>query len=194
LLGGEPFLHPDLPDIVLALRDEPRLGAVSITTNGTLSPTERLLQVLRHPKTHVTISNYDGKVASASKALVNALSANGTHYHLADSSHPWVDAGGVVPRGRSEEHLRGMYARCLFASCPTILGNRLYVCPRHANAVNLGLVSDTGVDLLGASSEKLQMLKQQIIESVYMREFVPTCDLCDFIAPDGSQTPIKRAS
>jgi hypothetical protein len=193
LLGGEPLLHPNLPDIVWGLRGEPRLGMISITTNGTLLPSERLLDALNHPKAHMTISNYGDETAPASKALINALSANGVRYHATDANHPWVDAGGVSPRGRSEDYLRGMYARCLFASCPVILGGKLYVCPRHANAVNLELTNDNGVDLL-ETSENPQVLKQQIIESVYKREFVPTCDLCDFIAPNGNQTFIKRAT
>lgn len=193
LLGGEPFLHPDLPDIVFALRDEQRLGVVSITTNGTLPLSVRLIDALNHPKARVTISNYGDETAPASKALANALSENGLQYHVTDANHPWADVGGISPRKRSEDYLRGMYARCLFASCPAILGGKLYICPRHANAVNLGLVEDSGVNLL-EDSETPQVLKRKIIESVYVREFVSTCNLCDFIAPDGSQTLIKRAT
>jgi hypothetical protein len=196
LLGGEPMLHPRLPEIIRALRDEPRVGKVSITTNGTLAAPEPLLQALAHPKTQVSISNYGQRRAPETQALADTLTKRGIRVHLADGTRPWADAGGVIPRGRAADDLREMYARCIFAACPTILNGKMYVCPRHANAVNLGLIPADeagGVDL-SLSGSGPEALRESVIDEIYAREFVPACDLCDFVTPDGRQKWIDRAT
>ena len=194
LLGGEPFLHQKLPEMILTLRDEPRLGRVSITTNGTLPASEPLLIALSHSKTSVFVSNYSSTLVPNTSELVATLTKHRINVHLADSTHQWADAGGTEPRGRDVTVLRGMYSRCLFASCPVILGSRLYVCPRNANAVNLGIISEFeggGVELLNTD---MTTLKARIIDEVYAREFVLSCNFCDFITPSGTQTLINRAT
>ena len=194
LLGGEPLLHPGLPEMIYALRSEPRLGRIGITTNGTLQASESLLTALSHPKTCVFISNYDTVLAPHTLELVDTLAKRGISVSLADSAHQWADAGGIEPRGRDAAVLRGMYSRCLFASCPVILDGKLYMCPRHANAANLGLVPKYEIGGVELCIEDTSVLKERIIEEVYARELAFSCNLCDFIAQDGSQVLIDRAT
>ena len=65
-VGGEPFLHPDLPMIINEVHKIPNVGIISIFTNGTVSPKSDLIQALKHNYVIVTVADY-------SKNLTNDL-------------------------------------------------------------------------------------------------------------------------
>jgi hypothetical protein len=194
VMGGEALVHPDLCPILEALCDEKRLGEVSLTTNGTLLPAGPVLAALKHPRVRVFISNYPALVAPNTAKLIEILEEQGIRYDVAPAEKPWVDAGGTEIRKRNEGELAEMYARCLFAACPTLLGGKLYNCPRNANAAYQGLIPmelSGGISLDGADD---QALKEQIIETLYVHEQISCCDRCDFILPRGTQKLIPKAS
>lgn len=60
ILGGEPLLNKELPDMLKWLYNKYRdkIGVIVITTNGTILPTEELLHVLKETKTEFRISDY----------------------------------------------------------------------------------------------------------------------------------------
>lgn len=59
ILGGEPFLHPSIADIVGMLAASDKVRKVRIVTNGTVVPKgERLLEQLRNEKVALDVSNY----------------------------------------------------------------------------------------------------------------------------------------
>jgi hypothetical protein len=194
VMGGEALLHPGLGTILEALGEEKRLGEVSLTTNGTLLPTGRVLAALKSPRARVFVSNYPASVAPNTPKLIKILEEQGIRYDVAPAEKPWVDAGGTERRGRNADELAEMYARCLFAACPTLLDGKLYNCPRNANAVCQGLIP---MDLSGGMSldgEDMRTLSEQIIETLYLGEGLACCDRCDFILPRGTQKLIPKAS
>ncbi|MGD9158493.1 MAG: radical SAM protein, partial [Desulfobacteraceae bacterium] len=63
LIGGEPFLHPQIEDLVEGLLEIENIGYIKSFTNGTIVPSDRLCEIINNPRFMLQVSNYE-KVTS----------------------------------------------------------------------------------------------------------------------------------
>lgn len=65
LLGGEPLLNPELPEMIAYLGEnyQKKLGTISVVTNGSILPDIRLIESLKRFHVKVSISDYTGTIA-----------------------------------------------------------------------------------------------------------------------------------
>jgi hypothetical protein len=193
IMGGEATLHPQLPAIITTLNDAPNLLEVCLSTNASRLPQPALIEALKLPRSRVFVSNYDKAITPCSAEFIRLLEDNAIRHDVSSPENRWVDAGGAEDRGRNRDDRAWMYARCLFASCPALMGDNLYVCPRNANAVKLGIIlhdESGGMRLSGITGNDL---KEKIIDTLYMREEIAACNRCDFIVKGGEQKMIPKA-
>lgn len=114
LIGGETFLNPDLEKFIIYLGENYRqqIGRITVITNGTVTPAESLLQVIKKYDMYLSISDYTSRVPYDKKidSLVEKAKEYGIDYYR-NSSIVWTDFGFPErPFKRTpeqlEEHLR----------------------------------------------------------------------------------------
>ncbi|RGE65425.1 radical SAM protein [Anaerotruncus colihominis] len=151
LLGGEPFLHPELYEILTHLcgRYAGRIGEISIITNGTIVPDQRLLELMARHNVRVHISDYSKAVPYAEKQaqVVRALMDSGVDYRV-NESLVWTDFGFPNhPWRLSKEQAAAHMQSC----APVFRGlnsGRLYFCHVVWAAQRCGLYEPAGADSL----------------------------------------------
>jgi len=168
LTGGEPFLHPDLGEIIQACAASGKVNGINIATNGTVVPGEKTLAALRDPKVSVKISNYGAALQPGVERLKKALRANGTEFSH-ESGTAWSDMGG-------DGRLMGGSARrrfsvCSEQLCTPLYRGRLHVCGESALWAEEGLIPEGGdfIDVRAADPaqfrEELRALRKKRVLS-----------------------------
>jgi len=151
LYGGEPLLYDNLYKLVEEFTNCPNIEQVSVVSNGTLLPDDRLLEALSNRKAVMRISDY-GSLSRKKEELVRLLKKCGIRFEITDFKH-WHKCPTVEILNESEEQLhRKMLNCCTIANSTTLINGRLFFCSYSAYHNYLKAVPDFGdnyVDLLG---------------------------------------------
>lgn len=133
LIGGEPFLYRDLDKVIAYIGEKYRGKMINfaITTNGTIMPKQKILDLCREHNVLIRISNYSAELKYLEKKytkLKEELEKNKIMYILGDSDYYWMDYGfETVDRGGKAEDLIPVFDKCK-TPCREIRGNRYYYC------------------------------------------------------------------
>lgn len=186
--GGEPFLHPELADLVeIAMDYQERFDRLMLFTNGTILLPERLIQTLhRHSgKLVVQVSRYGIRPEMEEKVLEQLRSTGvrlkvETYYGEKQSFGGWVDFGDWSAQGRTPEELEQVFRGC--AVTRDMHGNwrtrdgKVYWCSRAQRGGELGLLPDADyVDLFDGSSPDE---KRKRFEQISVSRYLTACDYC----------------
>lgn len=175
ILGGEPFLHPFLPEIIEFCMSNRKFDHVEIVTNGTILPSDNILATLKKYQVVVYISNY-GDVVKNRNRLIQLLKKNNIAF-LFDSSFWWEDLGVGTKFTYSLNEVKNIYKNCNMI-CKTLFHAELHVCPRSSHGTDLGFVKKYHkdfVDILSFSSKK--SLRKAIFE-FYEKDYIEACYHC----------------
>lgn len=138
LQGGEIFTHPDV-DKIISFAGELSIPAISITTNGTILLSDKVIDVLQKiSRISITISHYECATRQRDK-LIQQLKEAKIKYHIyefnqGDSS--WFRTGGPLQAEVSQTKLLHNFANCLEKSCITLADGFLYFCGK-AKAIRM---------------------------------------------------------
>lgn len=133
LIGGEPLLYNNISKAITYIGERYRgqMARYSITTNGTIVPTEDVLEACRKYQVSFRISNYSKAVPrlrESHKKLMNALDKYGIDYVLAPEDGNWIDYGfEYLNKEFDEKKLIESFDSCL-TPCREVRGNKLYFC------------------------------------------------------------------
>ena len=107
ILGGEPLLYKELGELLLYLKQEygKRIGTLNIISNGGISPSEKLLDVLKETDTLVYISDYTKQIAYKDKLnqVESVLQEKGIRYWTR-ASLEWKDFGFPICKPEIDAH------------------------------------------------------------------------------------------
>lgn len=174
ILGGEPFLNPDLKYFLEEVPVE-KCSLVQVLTNATIIPKDpELFDVMRRKKVHVVISPYPSNEQSQKK-LIEILEMNRIPYVM--YYRLWTDYGKPVDHGNSDRKVQRQFYRC-DENCKNLLNGRLYYCFRSSHCDDLGLVkADKGsyVDLLNNTAEQN---RQEIRRLIWRHKSIEACRYC----------------
>lgn len=149
VLGGEPFIHPDLPALVLTIRNFWPEAHIQVCTNG--------LNLDRHPEmgallaeenmslwlsVHSREPNYVAKINKACETLESWTSQYGTKIGAGDNVQNWNRFYHGVGRDMepfTEQDPVGSWKACHSKHCLNLVEGRLWKCPQIGN---LPLVAD----------------------------------------------------
>lgn len=189
IVGGEPLLHPQLPQIVeyTGIHYKEKIGTIVIVTNGTILPDKELLDALCSWNVRVEISDYRKSETSPEGQKIEDILAEFDEYNISYFLRPMAewndycgDRGGfrLAPL---EDALIETFDTCPCAgSTLSIQGKKAYICSRSSVAETFGLVDkdpQNGISLCGdvhRVKEKLLELSIKITESGY----IPYCVNC----------------
>ena len=201
--GGEPFLHPKLPELVhAAMRYQEQFDTLMLFTNSTVPLSDSLKEVLRTygQKILVQASRY-GIYPEREQAVVNDLKACGVRlkiekYYGEDQSFGgWVDFGPWEARGRTPEELESIFKECSVTR--VLKGNwrtrdgKVHWCSRSQRGMELGLIPDMPedyVDLLD-ETQTVEEKRQKFLQ-IASRRYLSACDRCSGDA--GTENQEKR--
>jgi organic radical activating enzyme len=146
LIGGEPFLYPNLSQIIESMSKnfEDKISTISVCTNGTIIPKKDVLECFRGNNVLVKISDYSSSVnyREKIKSLEEILQDNGIKYKI-NKMDSWVDFNILSNKsinGNSNMDDCGMFA-------PSIVDNNLYYCNLLWSAINIGLIQKSDEDI-----------------------------------------------
>lgn len=176
VLGGEPFMNPEMAEIIRKYLADPRVVNITIYTNATILPNEEIIQVLKHPKVKCQISNY-GSLVKNFDNFVKVMQEKEIRYTVTETGL-WQDLGKLENRGKTEQEMRYTFFGCECNNLLTLLGDKIYRCPFSAHGRNLEAIPDMEEDrvsLCGSDEYILKKLKYLLKE----KSFDYACGYCN---------------
>lgn len=188
--GGEPFLHPKLPELVeAAMAYGDRFDRLMLFTNDTVPAPPRLLETLeRHrEKVLAQVSRY-GLAPEREEENLRLLRERGIPCKVVKYFGPeqdfggWVDFGPWEAQGRSRRELAERFASC--AVTREMRGNwrtrdgKVHWCSRSQRGMELGRIPDCPedyVDLFDGSSPEE---KREKFRRIAAAPCLSACDRC----------------
>lgn len=193
LLGGEPFLNDQLADMIgyLSERYGDRIGEITVITNGTILPDEKLLQALKSCNVRVHVSDYTSAVPYEKRLeeFEQAMIDAGIEYRI-NTSLVWSDFG--FP----EQPFNFADVRTHMMECfPVFRGlndKKLYFCHVAWSAEKLGkyrLKEGDYFDLLSETIDSEEEKKRFLNYSLGGKEdwHLSFCKVCGGCGPDNTK-------
>ena len=189
LVGGEPFLHPNIKDIIIYILEKysDKIDKFIITTNGTVLPKQEILQVLKNNNVILSVSNYSNKLEKLKSKVERVLETykENNINHYVRNNIEWYDFGDLrIKNNMSEEELINHFDSCT-APFRGLNDGKFYYCHLNTSAVLTKLfpLNDNDyVNLSEVSAEDLIKFDLGFTELGY----ITFCDNCN-----GCNTGIK---
>lgn len=175
ILGGEPLMNKEFINIVDWYKTEEKINRISIFSNATIFPEDRILEHLKQEKVFIRLSDY-GKLSSRLEKWVQWCIENNIRYEV-QKIEKWQDCGKLERHNYCDEELLHIYSECECRNLPTIKGKYLYNCPYAANAADLGAMvfDEMNRDRLLLTDS---LSKNDIDKFLYERKYLEACRYC----------------
>lgn len=149
LLGGEPLLHKELPQMLDFALQNPKIENVYITTNGTIYFSDALRAVFERHKDNeklwIWVSNYTANPRLAKRLksfdLVDYLKEHNMNY-IFIKDNVWGKSPPPTYKelNRTDEQNSAYFLACN-TPCVSVYGNELSICPRASHFAANGTIS-----------------------------------------------------
>lgn len=177
IIGGEPFLHPDLVAIVKHCLTKDNFGVVNITTNGIVKLTEELLCELKDRRVKISFSIYDTYLTEKQKELleknIEMVRCSGISFSL---SHPlWVKPGELKDYAYQKEYMKEKKKNCdSIKMCAAVRNGVFYPCSTAENIESLHKfqAGNSAVNV----KEKKELCKR--LKNCLAQEYFEACRYC----------------
>lgn len=190
LSGGEPFLHPQLAQLVNFISGYiDRIGTLEIITNGTVLPDEKTLKSLSFSKkVSLIVDNYGPTLSKKVPQIAEAFHAHHIHhvvrkYYGEDAYYNgWIDMSDLSCKNRIPAQDEEVYKRCIFSEKFRrflIVDGKIYICAVCRRCDSLNLVNDKkeSIDLFDDSLSKEEIREQ--IRGFFDRKYFASCKYCN---------------
>lgn len=195
LLGGEPFLHKNIGEIILYLGDKYRdkIGQINLISNGTIVPDDKVLDVLKKFQVTVHISDYTCSIDYKRNldSLQRKFLSSGIEYYLIPNN-TWKDV--IYPRnGFKTDNPRRHMLLCGH-STHSVSDGKLYWCdPALAAECFMGFPSKED-DFLDMGANKKNHTKYEatcniikyLLGDVNARGYMSICEKCAGVGIDNN--------
>lgn len=173
ILGGEPFLNPDLKYILEEIPVE-KSRLVQILTNATIIPHDpALFDAMRRKNVHVVITPYPSNEKTREQLISKLESENVVwNYYYPE----WTDYGEPRDYHKSPRELRHQFVRCN-ENCKNLFDGRLYYCHRCAHICDLGFASAEG-EAVNLLKNTIVQNRKQIRRLMRRRKSLMACQYC----------------
>lgn len=177
ILGGEPLLRSELPDLLEYAASKDKVHHIAIVSNGTMIPNQKLIEVLKkYNKIIFYMSNYLGNsdiepILKYDK-IKELLKQNGLKYQMMES-WSWFKECGFAKNKLPEETAIHNYNTCHRTKCLQTLDRKIDICSKAFSGRNLGLVDTKDyIDL-----DQTKNLKEDLI-NFYRKDMIDACEYC----------------
>lgn len=184
LYGGEPLLYKDLPKLVREFTARPQVKKVTVITNGTLLPTDKLLEELINAKVRVRISDY-GSLSTKRDELIKILREHNVFTEVTNFQH-WDLTPTVDILNETDEQLKEKVRNCCtIAKMPLCINGKMFFCGFSGYYDYFEAVPDFGdnyVDLLNFSGSGGELRDEINLKFQMATDGLPkkVCRYCKF--------------
>lgn len=189
--GGEPFLHPQLPEMIeAAMNYEQQFQRLMLFTNSTIPISDKLLETLKRyrDKIFVQVSHYyqrpEQEEETLQKLQKNNIPCRVRKYYGEDQTFGgWVDYGPWDSYGRTPDELDQIYHACFVTDA--MHGNwrtrdgKIHWCSRSQRGMDIGLIPDCPNDYIDLfdTSESIEQKREKFIR-IRNARFISACNHC----------------
>lgn len=131
IIGGEPFTHPRLAEIIQHCLTKDNVAIIAITTNGICKMTEEMLKKMKSDRVKINFSNYTQSLSEKQKILfdenVELVKACGLNCNV--TTPVWgrvMDTVDVDP-SIEESYYKFTKSTCVFG--PSVSNGTFFACP-----------------------------------------------------------------
>jgi hypothetical protein len=181
ILGGEPFVYPNLDQIISKCLSERKIDKIRIITNGTILPSDDCmaffsgLKPWQKNKILFSISSYSIVADPVKNKLYARLKGMGYCFHIREI-RVWNDYGLFDKRNYSMEDLTRNYSTC--SLCVTLFNHEISMCARAAHGTFLGLIPKTETEQVKLDGHGAEQVRREL-QSLFSKKFISTCNYCD---------------
>jgi len=184
VMGGEPFMHPDISEIMQALLGHKNIGFISISTNGVYPIKPEQLPGLLDDRVVVAFNNYlpslPAKLQSVFDANVDIVKKSGAHYSVGRYMPEWRIPSTLYNVHLDFESMKEKKKKCdgndalRVATHHQLKNGRLYPCD-FSNALHCLKVADYPNDYVYVSD--VNDLRKRLYEH-YHADYYFSCGHC----------------
>jgi organic radical activating enzyme len=189
LVGGEPFLYPNIDNVIKHIVSNyiNKIDKFIITTNGTVTPKDTTIDLLKNNNVILSVSNYSDKLeklrAKVTKNIENYKLHNIKHY--VRNNIEWYDFGDLrVKKNLTNEELIQHFDSCT-APFRGLNDGKFYYCHLNTSAVLTKLFPSNENDYVTLSSVTQEELIRFDLGYTNLG-YITFCDNCN-----GCNTGIK---
>jgi len=181
ILGGEPLLHKELYQLLeWGGHQQGRIGTLTIISNGSVMPEEKLLSTMKKTGTRIRLSNY-GKYSIKLKEIQDVCKKREITCFINDEL--WTDMGKIFNHNYTEEGLKEIFTDCPFSYDLLLLKGKIYRCAHVAHLNNLHIIDSClhdSIDMSEITSDNISERKRELRE--YMKvDYLEGCNFCNGI-------------
>lgn len=189
ITGGEPLLHPCLPEVIeTCFKYTEQFEKLWIFTNASVRMTTRFIKVLEKHKGKILvhISDY-GIKPDVSAELVLTLKEIGCEYkylkYFGDNQYfdGWVDQGDFVPHNRSQDELINVFSKCPHVTRGGswyVRNGQMHWCGRAIRAIELDKIPQQEEDYLDIFTGTIEERRNKLIR-LKQNKYILACDYCN---------------
>lgn len=182
-IGGEPFLHPGLPEILKAVVETPNIGYALIFTNATVMPSDKLIEMLKHPKVVLNFSGYKATISNELKEKVEKtkqkLIESGVNFAFYNpDSRNWMDINHYEKRDIPDSKLKEYHQSCFMYVCHRLFNGEFYGCPHQYSGIQLGKIEKYPYEYIELHKLSDKELSEQL-KKFKSLDFTEACRYCN---------------
>lgn len=157
ILGGEPFLHPNIVEIIEYIGDryyKKYIEHIEFFSNGTIKLSEEILSACKKYDIGIQVSDYSNKLEYLKEKVeefIQTLSQNNIQVRR-NISDKWLDFGYPNERNnlRHEEEMIGFFDKCR-APFRGLNNKKIYYCHLSSSAIQCNLFTENSNDYFDLS-------------------------------------------
>lgn len=197
--GGEPMLHPQLPEIMDFMGNYiDRIGILEIITNGAVAVNDQLLVSLsRSNKIDILVDNYGPELSPKVPQIIDAFNSTGIKHRIrkyyGEDAHlgGWVDLLDLAKKDRTTEETENIYKHCAYPGpfhCFVIFDQKAYICGVYKRCESLGIIPVNPSEYVDFSSDSTPIAeKKKQIQNFYNRKNFSACEYCSGFCEDSKR-------
>ncbi|HYE12000.1 MAG TPA: radical SAM protein [Patescibacteria group bacterium] len=181
IMGGEPFLHPELHSILDELSKIHNVNQIEIITNGTILPDSETIKIISKCNAIVYVSNY-GELSVEKEEIRKVCEESNISCILDSKNNGWDDFGAFECKGRTLAENEIVFQECIAnKNYNTLRSGKYYHCPRSAHGANLGVIPEDNSDSINilTSSMSTAELRTRLKEFICNVKNIAACDFCN---------------
>lgn len=189
--GGEPLLHKDLDKILIWCLEQEKIREISIFTNSTIIPSEKLLNIFQNHKIKLLLDDY-GALSKKFNDLVDLCEKRNIRYLKQKFLH-WDDLGSFNIEETNVDVLINRFRFCSFGNVNSFMKGKLYRCTTAARLEDMGLVEDISDDYVDFRQEgDINSFREKIEFLMNKKLYHQGCKICAGISNSKVGIPVAE--
>ena len=180
IMGGETLLHPDIAELTEFFVSDNRCGKVTIISNGTILPNDRLTNVMKSRNVVFRLSDY-GQLSRKKEEIIKLFDSEDIKYEL--TNYPYWDKIPIIEKQNETLHqVQAKYSACT-ANVLYIKHGKLFQCRFVTGLSDLdaNMIPDfekNYVNLLALDKKIVSSQIKEFIQQLYSRIPLDACKYC----------------